>query len=68
MPELREGEFYGTVFKLLSSVKIYIHFLSMVGRIAPKLFHLGQTFHASFHKLSTIVCWNFGPLLLTELV
>ena len=45
----------------------YTYTSLLFGRIAPKLFHLGQTFWVSFHKLSIIVCWNFGPLLLTEL-
>ena len=31
-------------------------------------YDLGQMFWVSFYKLLTIVCWKFGPFLLTELV
>ena len=41
---------------------------SVFGRIAFKLFNLGQTFQVAFYKLPTKSWVNYGPFLLTELV
>lgn len=40
---------------------------SVLGRIAFIRFQLVQKFQVSVLQLSTIVRWNIGPLLLTEL-
>lgn len=53
------------VFFLLLSSKSEVLPLCLV---CPETVSLGQTFLVSFHKLSTIACWNLIPLLLTELV
>lgn len=45
-----------------------LHVSLALGSFAFELYDLGHAIWMWFHKLLTIVCRNFGPFLLTELV
>ena len=54
--------------QFITFFKVRTYILLVFYSITFKLYDFGQLFWVSFHKLLTIVCWNFGPFLMTELV
>lgn len=64
---------YQNSFILLNDNNYYITFFEVKSQNSSLVFSsiafdLDQTFWLTFHKFLTVLCWNSGPFLLTELV